>query len=161
MSEVYEEGKERPFTPIDAKRVMAVVALGAVVGLVVWALTLVIDRYVLSPVLCQGSEALRCAGSAQYAEAAASIIGTGIGLFFLVRLQVFRPLLVALASTVTLWGIVAKAELLPWYGVGLSVIAMYLFAYLLFSWIARLRAFWVVILVMVMTIAAVRLVLNY
>ena len=90
----------------------------------------------------------------------AAIIGAIVGLFFLVKLQVFRPLLVVLAAVVSLWGVVGLAGLLPWYGVGLSTIALYALAYSLFTWVARIRAFWLVVLLLIVLVVAVRVMLS-
>lgn len=160
MNDVYQEDKQLPFTPIDANKMVAVLMLGAVVGLVVWGLSIVLDTYVLSAILCKGNTTLTCAGAAQYAETAATIIGAGVGLFFLVKLQVFRPLLVVLAATISLWGIVSLAGLLPWYGIGLSTVLLYAFAYGAFAWVARLRSFWLVLVLLIALIAGVRVVLS-
>lgn len=160
MSDVYEEDKRLLFTPIDASKIIAIITLGAVVGLVVWGLTLVVDRYVLTPVLCGGSQAMQCANTSLYAESVAAIIGAIVGLFFLVRLQVFRPLLVVLAAVISLWGIIGLSALLPWYGVGMTAVLLYAFAYGLFAWIARIRAFWAVIVLLVVLVAAVRVTLS-
>jgi uncharacterized membrane protein YbhN (UPF0104 family) len=159
MNDVYEEEKQQLFTPLDISKLVAVIALGAVVGLLIWGLMVVIDRYILDPVLCQG-QALQCANTSQYSEAIASIVGAGVGLFFLVRLQVFRPLLVVVAAIASLWGIIGQAALLPWYGVGLSAILLYAFAYAIFTWVARIRSFPMVVIVYVVLVAAVRVALS-
>ena len=160
MSEIQEEDKHLLFTPVDINKIVAVVLLGAVIGLLVWGLTLVIDRYVLTAILCGGNRDLECANAAIYAESVATIIGAIVGLFFLVRLQVFRPLLVVLAAVISLWGIIGLAGLLPWYGVGLSAVGLYAFSYGLFTWIARIRAFWVVVVLLVVLVVAVRMTLS-
>jgi hypothetical protein len=160
MNDVYEEDKRQLFMPIDTSKVIAVIALGAVIGLLVWGLTLVIDRYILTAVLCQGNQVLDCANTSLYAESVATIVGAIIGLFFLVRLQVFRPLLVVLATVVSLWGIIGLAGLLPWYGIGLSAIILYAFAYGLFAWVARIRSFVLVLVLLVVLVMAVRLTLS-
>ena len=160
MSETDEMAERRPFTPIELKKIIGIAALGAIVGLLVWELTMVLSKFVLSAWLCH-NQGMICDGTPQYAEAISSIVGGAIGLFFLVKLQVFRPLLVVISVVAATWGIVAKAASLPWYGVGLAAILMYLFAYLAFAWIARLRAFWLVLSLMVVLILATRVLLSY
>ncbi|HEY5695745.1 MAG TPA: hypothetical protein VIQ80_02830 [Candidatus Saccharimonadales bacterium] len=160
MSETDEEVKQRPFMPLEGRKLIAVTALGAVIGLVVWELALVLTKYVFNAWLCHDTSA-SCTNAPQYGEAVASILGGIVALFFLVRLQIFRPLLVVIAVVASLWGIVTKAEALPWYGVGLSAILLYMFAYIAFTWIARLKAFWLVLATMVVLVIAIRLLLNY
>jgi hypothetical protein len=144
MNDVYEEDKRQLFMPIDTSKVIAVIALGAVIGLLVWGLTLVIDRYILTAVLCQGNQVLDCANTSLYAESVATIVGAIIGL----------------ATVVSLWGIIGLAGLLPWYGIGLSAIILYAFAYGLFAWVARIRSFVMVLVLLVVLVMAVRLTLS-
>jgi hypothetical protein len=161
MSDIREEDKQLLFTPMDTSRLVAVLLLGAVIGLLVWGLSLTIDRYILTPTLCQGSQLLQCSNTATYAEDIASIIGAAAGLFFLVRLQVYRPLLVVVAVITSLWGIIGQSALLPWYGIGIAAILLYAFAYGLFAWVARFRSFWMVVILYVVLVAAVRVALSF
>jgi hypothetical protein len=154
-----ENENQQVLTSLSVSKLVAVTLLGAVLGLLVWGLTLMIQRYMLGPVLCQGNGA-QCANTAQYAESAASILSAGVGLFFLVRLQIFRPLLVVVATVASLWGIIGQAAMLPWYGVGLSAMLLYAFAYAVFTWTARLRSFAMVVIVYVVLVAAVRVTLS-
>lgn len=161
MSETDEAVNQRPFTPIEAKKVIGIAALGAVMGLLVWELAMVLSRYVLSAWMCHGAVGSTCDGAPQYAEAIASIVGGAVGLFFLVKLQVFRPLLVVIGVVAATWGIVTKAAPLPWYGIGLTAIFMYALAYVAFAWIARIKAFWLVLALMVVLVIVTRLLLSY
>ncbi|HEU4715827.1 MAG TPA: hypothetical protein VFS14_03280 [Candidatus Saccharimonadales bacterium] len=161
MSDVQEEDKQLLFTPMDASRLVGVLLLGAVIGLLVWGLSLTIDRYVLTPTLCQAGQIAQCGNTAVYAEDIAAVIGAAVGLFFLVRLQVYRPLLVVIAVVVSLWGILGQVALLPWYGIGLAAIALYAFAYGLFAWVARFRSFWMVVILYVVLVAAVRVAFSF
>jgi hypothetical protein len=161
MSDVREEDKQLLFTPMDASRLIGVLLLGAVVGLLVWGLSLTIDRYILTPTLCQAGQIAQCVNTTVYAEDIAAVIGAAVGLFFLVRLQVYRPLLVVIAVATSLWGILGQVALLPWYGVGLAVVALYAFAYGLFAWVARFRSFWMVVILYVVLVAAVRVALSF
>jgi hypothetical protein len=158
MDEGYVEDKPALFVPMGLGRLLQALAVGAVVGLTVWALTLFLERYVFEAILCHGAAA--CGSSGQYAEAAATVIGAGVGLYFLAKAQVYRPLLIVLAASASLWGILGLVELLPWYGVGLSVVGLYAFAYGLYSWLARVRIFWLVMVVFLVLIVAVRLIFS-
>lgn len=160
MSGADNEEKPTFLMPMSGARLLQVITLGAVVGLTVWALTLFLDTYVFQALLCRGSQTSQCGSTLQYAGASASIIGAGIGLFFLVRIQIFRPLLVALASLCSLWGLASITEQVQWYVIGLSFVGLYLLTYTAYSWIARIRLFWLVVLLLIIMITAVRLILN-
>ena len=160
MSENYEEEARAAFVSLEPRKAVSVALTGAGVGVVVWLLALLLGNYVLNPILCHGSQAMKCVPASQYGEMFASVIGAGAGLFFLVRLQVFRPLLVVLAAIVSLWGLVSIADLMPWYGVLLSCAALYMLSYLAFTWLARLRSFGLVAVLFVVLIVAVRYTLS-
>lgn len=159
MNETQTEDQAVSLVPMSGARLLQVIAVGAVVGLVAWGLSFFLDKYIFQAILCHGSQAIRCDMGAQYAEGVASVVAAGVGLFFLVRLQVFRPLLVALAAMACLWGIVGLTVEMPLYGVGLSVAGLYAAAYTLFAWLARLRMFWLVVVLLIAVVIGVRYVL--
>ena len=160
MDEGYAEDKPALFVPMGLSRLLQVVAVGAVVGLTVWALTLFLERYVFEAILCHGNETSSCGYGMRYAEAAATVIGAGIGLYFIARAQIYRPLLIVLAAAASLWGIINLVRLLPWYGVGLSVVLLYAFAYGAYSWLARIRVFWLVMIMFLVLVVATRLIFS-
>lgn len=156
MSETNEEEVRTILVALELRRMVLAVLVGAGVGLVIWLLNFVLSDYVLGTLLCHGSQAMKCVPAGQYGEVIAGIIGAGLGLFLLVRLQIFRPLLVVLGVFVSLWGIVSSLSLLPWYGVLLSCVLLYALAMIAFTWLARLRSFGLVIVLFVVVAVAVR-----
>ena len=104
MVTVRTEDTQSPFIAMSRQQFTQIFATGIVVGLVVWGLSLLLDNYVYQLLLCRG-EGGRCESSLQYAQITAIVLGALVGLFALVRLQVFRPLLVVIAATLALWGI--------------------------------------------------------
>jgi hypothetical protein len=145
--------------PMATSQLLQTLLLGLVVGLVVWGLAFVLDAYILRAILCQGDQTMGCSVG-NYAEASAAILATGLGLFGLMRLRVFRPLLVALATLVALWGVIAITSGMQWYMIGLSIALLYAISYAFFAWIARIRSFVIVLIVLVVIIAAVRFIFN-
>lgn len=145
--------------PMAISQLLQTFLLGLIVGLVVWGLAFVLDTYVLRAIMCQGDQTIGCSVG-NYAEASAAILATGLGLFGLMRLRVFRPLLVALATLVALWGVIAITSGMQWYIVGLSVALLYAISYAFFAWIARIRSFVVVLIILVVIVAAVRFIFN-
>lgn len=159
MSESYDDEVRSAIVPLEAKRILIVMATGAGAGLIVWGLATVLGNYILSGILCHGS-AMVCGAANQYGEILASILAAGFGLFVMVRLQIFRPLLIVLATLVSLWGVVATASGLPWYGIMLSCIFLYAVSYAAFTWLARLRSFGLVLVLFVVLIAIIRYTLS-
>lgn len=159
MSESYDDEARSALVPLDVKRMLVILLSGAAVGLVVWGLTMLLSKYVLSALLCHDS-AMVCGAAGQYGEATATILAAGAGLFGLVRTQVFRPLLVVIGTLISLWGIVALASGLPWYGTMIACILLYAVAYVAYAWLARLRSFGLVLVLFVVLIVVVRYTLS-
>lgn len=155
MTDTYDEEARSAMVSLDARRMLMIALAGAGAGVIVWGLTAVLGNYVLGGILCH-SQTMQCASADQYAEILASIVAAGAGLFALVRMQVFRPLLVVLGALLSLWGVVALASTLPWYGTLLSCLFMYAAAYLAFAWLARLRSFGLVLVLFVVLIVMIR-----
>lgn len=160
MSETNQNGTQTLYIPMGTKQLVKVALFGILAGLFVWGLTFVFEAYILKAVFCPGSLELTCAPSAQYGEAIGTIIGAAVSLFVLVKLQVFRPLLVVIATVISLWGLIGIIDGLPLYLIALSVGGLYMFTYLVFTWITRLRLFIVVVILLLALIVAIRLILT-
>lgn len=143
-------------TDMSLRQVGQVVLLGFVAGLVAAGATLLFSAFVFKTLPCV-SEA--CGTGGQYAAILASIISGAAALFWLMRVQVFRPLLVVLAVTVALWGVSLYILAMPWYVVLAISSGLHAVAYGLFTWISRLRQFWLVILLTLMIVAGLRFIL--
>lgn len=158
-AEVQQEEAVLPFAATSRQQIVQILVAGLVVGLLTWGLAFLFETYLLRAILCPGSGAMKCMPAFQYAGTFASILAAGFGLFALVKLQVFRPLLVVLAVTVSLWGLVQLVSPLAWQQAGLAVVLLYGLAYSLFAWLARIRLFWVAAGLMVILTVALRFVL--
>jgi hypothetical protein len=129
--------------------------LGALVGGVTWGLTALLDAYVLRLIVCQGG----CASSLSYASVIGNVIAAIIGLVGLTKLAVFRSLLVVLAASFSLWGLMTVMQTVPWQTALAASILLYAAAYGLMAWVSRIRMFALVIIVMLVIIVAARLTL--
>ena len=157
MAETSQDDKQVHVIQMSTKQIIQVVILGVLVGLLVWTLAYILETYVLKALLCQGSQTVKCSSATTYANIAASILAAGIGLFGLVKIGVFRPLLVVIAATASLWGLLGVLNALPFYGVLIALGSLTSLCYLAFSWIARVRMFGLAVVLMVVLIVAVRL----
>lgn len=144
---------------MTSQQLIQAAVTGVMVGLVVWGLSLLVDMYILQPLLCQGEDGSQCGATLNYAGVIASLIGLGVGVSGLVYFRVFRPLLVGLAAMITLWGLTAMTVGWAWYLAGLAILALYAITYSLYAWVARLQAFWLAVLISLVLIVATRLVL--
>lgn len=160
MTEDEQLQKPSLLLPMNAQQMMRIAGIGALVGVVTWGLTLVIDAYVFKSLICQGVAAAQCAKSLDYASIAASILAAGLGAFALAKLQVFRALLVVIAATASVWGLELVLHAWMWPYAALASLLIFAIAYCLFAWIARIRSFLMAVIVMVILIVATRLALN-
>jgi len=136
-----------------------IVIIGLLLGALTWGLVQVLGMYAFKPVVC-ASDATVCGQANQYAVVAASLITAAIALVGLVKLRTFRPLLVVIAVTVSLWGVSGMLSGLPWYGALLTSAGLYALAYAMYAWVVRVRLFWIVIVLLVVLIVATRLILT-
>lgn len=153
--EVYEE-KPSSIIPMLQSDLVRVFLIGAAVGALVWALGAVLKTYAFDAYFCQGDITSQCGSVPNYAATLAGIVGAVVALIGLVRLRVYRPLLVVAAATISTWGIVQIAWGLNWLP-GLLVSAIfYTLAYGVYSWLTRIRDFWIALLVMAFLVVIVR-----
>ena len=146
-----------PVVPMLRSDFLSVIVLGGVLGLLLWGLGFVLNRFVFDALLCQGDTSGQCVNAKDYAAATVGLIGGVLALLALIRLRVYRPLLVLLASLISLWGIVQLSWNYSWYIGVLIVIAMYATAFAAFSWITRVRVFWIALVATIVLVVAVRL----
>lgn len=156
-----ETTKEPVIVEITVKQLIWTIVLGLGVGVLVWGLTNLLGMYVFHPLMCKEGAMSTCGSVSQYSEIIATILASMLGLFILVRQQIFRPLLVVIACAVSLWGIIGyMVVLFPWYGVLLGAALLYGVGYGAFMWILRIRFFWLAVALVVALIVGVRLLFS-
>lgn len=140
---------------------LRIFGIGVIVGIVVCALYVMLDRYVFTPALCENATGTleRCENKESYAATIAMLLVALGGLVSVVRMRVYRPLLVVLFVTASLWGIPELAVSLPWWLATLITVLLFGIAYVTFAWLARIRNFYITLLLSVALLVAVRLVL--
>lgn len=139
---------ERPpfYITSSLRESVAIAVNGLLAGIAVWGISVLLDRFVITPIFCSNaSQAAACDGSGLIAFNIATVLVAVATIFSLARIGVFRPLIVALATAITLWA-------LPSYIAGVSTAAplfeqivwlatLYALMFLVFSWLLRLRSF--------------------
>src|SRR5690242_16226370 len=118
--------KVSPFVSLTYRDIINSAVAGLVVGLVYMIALYLLNTYVFSSVLCRPQSANECSQAPAYAAAVAAVISALLGLGALVRLRIYRPLLVVIASVISLWGIGTLLLGVKWYAAAL--IAALLFA---------------------------------
>lgn len=158
MAEYVYESKP---TIIEQQRTLMfrIAAVGVILGLSAWALTYVLQRFVLSSLLC-GDQVAVCTDSVAYAGGISTVIVAIVGVAILVRLTVYRPLLIALGVAISLWGL---ASWLTGLGILESVgwtVLLYVVGYLAYAWLARIRNVPVMLALVALLVIASRVVPN-
>jgi hypothetical protein len=115
---------------------IALVGIG--VGVIYWGLTVIIGQFVIDPLFCRASvNAIACTQSVSIAGNVSTILAATIGLGVLVRLRAYRPIIIAVASAVLLWGLAGWTDALVWGEVLAWSTLSYGLSYVLFSWMSR------------------------
>jgi len=143
------------------KSLIAPLVIGLVVGIVGWLLNLFLQRYFIEPVFCRSTDSFAvCSNGGNVAWAIAHIVLAGLSIIVMVRYLVFRPLLVAVAALLSVWGVAAWLSQMPWYSAIAWQAILFAFAYALFAWIARNDKFWQATLVSAIVVVICRLAIN-
>jgi hypothetical protein len=137
-----------------------VVIVGLIVGLLTWSLAQLLDMYLFKGMICQGSVSMRCDASLTYASALAVVLGGVVGSLTLAKLQVYRSLLVTIASTITLWGLPIITSDWSWQAALLATVGLFAVSYSMYAWIARIRSFPMAAIVTIVLVVVARFVLN-
>ena len=134
---------------------------GLVIGIALYALYIVLDRYVFTPVLCgeTGGLAGRCEDKETYASVVSMLIAAVGGLFAMLRQRVYRPLFVVIFVTIALWGVLAVTTSLAWWLAALVLAVIVALGYTAFAWLALVRNFYIALGLSVVLLIVVRLVL--
>lgn len=162
MTETYVNQPRPKFAEMTVRTVVQILILGAVLGLIAWVVSALVSNYVIAPLFCKadGGNFSVCAQGGLLASNIASLLVGTLAVVALLRLGVFRPLLISLAAIISLWGIGPWMGALPWYESLAWTALLYAVAYLAFSWLARIRVFWIALLATVIVIVAARLIPN-
>lgn len=112
--------------------------VGTLIGLLWWLLLIVLKNFVVDPLFCKSLVDLSsCSNSMGLSGNISSILSGTVGLGVLVRLRVLRPIIIALATSITLWGLVLWVDGLSWWEVPLWSALLHGLTYILYSWIGR------------------------
>lgn len=131
-----------------------VALLGLGLGAVTWVLTFLVSKFATGPMFCPGG------GTCETGDAIAGnitlVLASIAGMLALVRLGVYRPMLIVIAAALTLWNIGGWLSGIVWYeAIGWSAL-IYMVAYVTYAWLVRLRNFVIVLVVLAVLIIFVR-----
>jgi hypothetical protein len=123
---------------MSVRTVTNIFLYGLLVGVVTFALYLLLERYVFEPILCRESASLaRCDSREPIASGAAILLTSMLGLVLLVRERVYRPILAIIGVAISLWGVFALVAGLPIVLAAIVSVILFAVAYVLFSWLVQ------------------------
>lgn len=143
---------------LSRQALFQVALLGAGLGLLYWLLTLLVRQVVFVPLFCGDPTSNMCVGATGSAGVIALIITSIAGLMGLVRLAMYRPLLVALAAAVSLWGLAAWTANLYWFEAIAWSILLFALSYVLFTWLVRPRSFAFAVISILVVVILIRII---
>lgn len=136
------------------------IGFGAATGLIFWLLTVLLQRYVVDPLVCrQLINATLCANSTPLAGNIAAILTAAIAVVFLVRAQIARPIILAVATAALLWDLALWTNGLFWLEAVVWSVVLYALCYALFAWITRYATLWVTVVLSLLIIVIIRIAL--
>lgn len=149
-----------PLVVMSARDLVGTIVTGLVVGLVTLGAAIVLNRFVFSAVLCRTSTEGDCVNAPSYAIVVAVVLGVIVGTVALARLRVYRPIIVVLASAITLWGIFGLLLGVSWYWALAISAVLHSIAYGMFAWVVRLRSFILALIITVVLVVGFRLLIQ-
>lgn len=133
--------------------------IGALTGILYVILTLVIQQTIVDPLLCRSvSDANACSNSIGVSGNIATVLVATISLIGLIRFRVPRPIIVAVATAIVLFGLSNWTNGLAWPEVVAWSLALYALSYSLFAWISRYSRAVPVIIATVIIVVLIRII---
>ncbi len=149
-----------PTVPMYGRELLTVCLSGVLVGALIAIAYYLLNGFVFSAVMCREGAAANCGDAPGYAMTVAMIIGGLAGLITLAQIRVYRPLLIVLATAISLWSFHVLVGSMLWYWGLLLVAALFGLTYMLFAWIVRLRSFVAAVVLAVVIVVLIRFVLT-
>ncbi len=134
--------------------------IGLIVGGLVYVSARAIDIYAMHPLFCQAADRAYCGATPTISIVLSSIVFHFLGLVALVRANVLRPLLVVLASLVSLIDFHIWLDGLTWWLAALFASLLMAFAYVYFTWINRMSQFPVALGLTIVSVIVIRLLVS-
>ncbi len=153
--------KSQRLIDMDWAQLGKVAFIGAIVGALTWAVAILLQNVVIEPLLCRSAgNAVVCHNTAGIALNASAILMGVIGTTALVRLSIYRPLIIVIASIITLWSAQAWLGDLSWFASVGWLALFYALVYALYAWVVRIYNLPLAIGVIIAIIIAARLVIT-
>jgi hypothetical protein len=132
---------------------------GVTIGILYVGITALLQQYVIEPLYCRSVvDSAICTNSLSVAGNVASILVALAALGLFVRLRVYRPIVIVVATAVLLWGLSSWTAGLNGFEIVASSAILYGLAYLMVSWVCRYKNTIPVIVSVLLIVAGSRLI---
>lgn len=161
MADVQNIERHHAAAPADIRKMLLTALIGMVVGAIAWGGGVLISRFIIEPVFCATPDSASiCQTRDLTTFNIALVLGSFVGLLVMVRSRVYRPLLISIAATVTLWSVLSLVSNETWILRLLWVLGLSALAYALYGWISQLRSFAAALIITVIVVVGIRLLPN-
>lgn len=144
MAKIIETSTQRQIA-VPAGSLWRSVILGILSGLLFWALSVSIKGWV---------------GVENTAGDIATILVATVGTLAMVKLSMVRPLVISVATAVSLWGLVGWTSGLGWGEVIFWDAMLYSLAYVLFSWLVRNKHSTPIVIFIIIVVVTIRIIAS-
>jgi hypothetical protein len=145
----------------NARMFAGIVFWGAIVGALVMGLQVLLRQFLIEPVLCHSVDAFSmCANGGSIALNSATVLIAIVGTVGLLKMSVYRPLLITLAAAASMWGANTWLGGFTWYEMTVWLVVLYAAAYGAYAWILRVYNFPVALVLTIALVVAARVVLQ-
>lgn len=160
MAEAYMTDSETDIAVVRPRLIISAAIIGLVTGLLVWILSELIIRVIITPVFCTTNSPSFsvCTQGGALAGNIAMVIAAAASLFALVRIHTFRPLLVVLMSLIALWGLGSWVGPFSWYEAAFWSALLFALCYAAFAWLTQIRSFVIALIVCLVVVLAARII---
>jgi hypothetical protein len=152
--------KVSPFVSLTARDIISTLVAGLIVGLLYLGATYLLNEYVFGNVLCRTQASTDCTQAPTYSMIVATVLSGLVGIGLLVRLRIYRPILVVVAAIISLWGIGVTLLNLPLYAALIIAALLFGLSYAVFTWFIRIRSFILALVSIVVLIVVLRLIIQ-
>lgn len=145
----------------DRKTLIGTGVVGFSAGVLTWLVSMGLSKYFVEPIFCRNPNSFTaCASGGTIAFDMALILVAIAAVAGLVRVNGYRPLLVAIAAVATLWSANRWLGVLSWWEASLWLGLLMAIAYLMYSWLCRLLSFPLSIAAVVVVVVLARLIVT-
>ncbi len=157
MVEVVGQEKPPKVIYMSGRTLLYVAITGLLLGAFAYGLTVLLDKAVLTPIFCKSEDLFSvCSNTERIAANIATVLAAVAGMFALLQMGVYRPLLIAAAAAVVLWGSTAWLQA-SWLEELLWSVGLYGIVYFALVWLSRIRNFVIALIAIVLVAAAARI----